>query len=155
MSYHPHDLTLLEIGLKTIYPPGSKLTSTAILRVKPRGQNHYSLFYCSKVVTETFENGMMKKILVGASEITDNNHALVSALKEISRLNNERILSNFTNRGKEVFHLIVKGLKNKEIAAALFISFKTVKIHRSHLIRKANVKNSQQLAAFAIESGEY
>ena len=110
----------------------------------------------STVVTEIFEDLTVKKMVVAAAEITkieNPNHDLASALREINRLNHERILNSFTKRENEILLLIAKGMKSKEIAQLLFISPETVKRHRNSLIRKAGVKNSVGLVAFAIESG--
>jgi DNA-binding CsgD family transcriptional regulator len=153
---HPDDMALLGMGLKKIYPIGSKLTSTVMLRLKPWGNSQYNWFYCSTVVTETFEDRTMKKIVVAAAEIAkigNPKHDLASALTEISRLNHERILTSFTKREKEILHLIAKGMKSIDISKQLFISPETVKRHRNSMIRKAGVKNSVELVALAIESG--
>jgi len=110
----------------------------------------------STVVTEIFEDLTVKKMVVAAAEITkigNPNHDLASALREINRLNHERILNSFTKRENEILLLIAKGMKSKDIAQLLFISPETVKRHRNSLIRKAGVKNSVGLVAFAIESG--
>jgi len=153
---HPSDLTLLELGLKTIYPIGSKLTSKTVLQIRPRGKQDYSVFYCSKVVMETFEDGSVKKMLVGALEIDDIIYPdlkLVLAMKEIGRLKNGILVDSFTKREKEVLHFIVEGNSAKDIARLLFISFETVKKHRYNLMQKANVKNTAELVALAIKCG--
>src|SRR5665648_65926 len=120
---HPSDLTLLELGLKTIYPIGSKLTSKTVLQIRPRGKQDYSVFYCSKV------------------------------MMEIGRLKNGILVDSFTKREKEVLHFIVEGNSAKDIARLLFISFETVKKHRYNLMQKANVKNTAELVALAIKCG--
>ncbi|MDA8231435.1 MAG: response regulator transcription factor [Magnetospirillum sp.] len=58
-----------------------------------------------------------------------------------------------TNREQEVLRMIASGLKNKEIAEALRISLKTVETHRTKLMRKLNLHNSAELAAYAIRRG--
>lgn len=45
-------------------------------------------------------------------------------------------LSKLTEREKEVMKLAVKGLSNKEIAAYLGISHRTVEIHKSKIMQK-------------------
>jgi len=81
------------------------------------------------------------------------NNQLVYAMKEIARLKHELHLSKFTPREKEILALIAKSYKDKEIAATLFTSTTTAKKHRSNLISKAEVKNSAELVAFAVECG--
>ena len=50
-----------------------------------------------------------------------------------------------TNREREIFVLIKKGLTSKECAAALGISVRTVEVHRANLIQKYRVKNIVEL----------
>ena len=59
----------------------------------------------------------------------------------------------FTNREREVLQLIAVGHTNKEIAAKLGISAKTVEKHRGSLMRKLNVHDAVSLARYAIRSG--
>ena len=54
----------------------------------------------------------------------------------------EDILSN---KETEVLGLISKGLTNKEIAAQLFVSFRTIETHRANILKKLEVKNTAEL----------
>ncbi|MBT8331327.1 MAG: response regulator transcription factor [Deltaproteobacteria bacterium] len=56
-------------------------------------------------------------------------------------------------REREVLKLIAEGYKNKEIAADLFISLKTVEKHRANLMKKLDLHNAAALTSFAIEQG--
>jgi DNA-binding NarL/FixJ family response regulator len=58
-----------------------------------------------------------------------------------------------TRREKEILVLIVDGLSNKEIAAKLNLSVRTVENHRNHLLQKFDVKNTAGLVKIAIEEG--
>ncbi len=53
-----------------------------------------------------------------------------------------------TPRQNDIAKLIVKGFTNKEIADQLSVSIYTVKNHKQMLFRKANVKNSLELANY-------
>jgi DNA-binding NarL/FixJ family response regulator len=44
-------------------------------------------------------------------------------------------------------------MTNNEIANKLFISPKTVEVHKSNIFRKTDVKNSAQLVIYAIKRG--
>ncbi|MCD4721873.1 MAG: LuxR C-terminal-related transcriptional regulator [Desulfobacula sp.] len=55
-------------------------------------------------------------------------------LREKIKLQNR--LQSLTPREREVFALVVQGKPNKLIGAELFISEKTVKIHRARVIEK-------------------
>lgn len=56
-----------------------------------------------------------------------------------------------TEREREVLVLIAKGLRNKEIADALFISERTVKFHANALYQKLNVTSRTEAVSFALQ----
>ena len=56
----------------------------------------------------------------------------------------------FTEREREVLHLLVSGCSNKEIATSLEIEERTVKMHIASLMRKAGVTNRIALSVHAL-----
>jgi DNA-binding NarL/FixJ family response regulator len=58
-----------------------------------------------------------------------------------------------TPREMEVLQLIAEGDANKQIAAELDISIKTVEKHRSHLMNKLDIHDTAGLTRYAIETG--
>jgi DNA-binding NarL/FixJ family response regulator len=65
----------------------------------------------------------------------------------------ERRLEGVTEREREVLTLIGRGLSNKEIADALFISAATAKAHVARLLTKLGARDRVQLVITAYESG--
>lgn len=63
------------------------------------------------------------------------------------------VLDSLTKREREILKLIAEGYKNREVAAYLFISLKTVEKHRANLMKKLDIHNASALTAFAIEKG--
>jgi two-component system, NarL family, nitrate/nitrite response regulator NarL len=57
-----------------------------------------------------------------------------------------------TPREGQLIHLLSKGMKNKEIAAALLITEGTVKVYLSRLFRKLQVKDRFELTLFALKN---
>lgn len=55
---------------------------------------------------------------------------------------------NFTQREKEVLHLLIKGLSNLKIAEELYLSPKTVEKYVSNLLKKTNSTNRTELVSF-------
>lgn len=55
-----------------------------------------------------------------------------------------------SSRETEVLALIAKGMGNREIAEALFVSEKTVKTHVANILQKLNVKSRTQAALYAM-----
>jgi DNA-binding NarL/FixJ family response regulator len=56
-------------------------------------------------------------------------------------------------REMEVLNLIAGGNSNREIAANLFISIRTVEAHRATILSKLNIRNTADLVRYAIEKG--
>jgi DNA-binding NarL/FixJ family response regulator len=61
--------------------------------------------------------------------------------------------NELTERELEILVNVCNGLTNNEIADKLFISPKTVEVHKSNIFRKTDVKNSAQLVIYAIKRG--
>jgi FixJ family two-component response regulator len=58
-------------------------------------------------------------------------------------------LAALTEREREIMALIVAGLTSKEIAKRLAISYRTVEIHRAHVMQKTGASNLIELARIA------
>ena len=56
---------------------------------------------------------------------------------------------SLTAREKEVFELITDGLSNRDIADRLYISVRTVEVHRSNIIQKLQLRNTVELINYA------
>lgn len=83
----------------------------------------------------------------------------VSRGREVRALDERRALfrrrvDSLTPREREVFEQVIAGLLNKQIAAKLCISEKTVKVHRGRVMRKMSVRSLAELVRVAQE-GEF
>jgi DNA-binding NarL/FixJ family response regulator len=58
-----------------------------------------------------------------------------------------------TGREREILQRIARGAKNKEIAADLSISPRTVEFHRSNIMRKLGLGSQQELFRYCIRAG--
>jgi PAS domain S-box-containing protein len=80
------------------------------------------------------------EIIAGAVDIHEQAQIRIArhadAVEKIARL---------TARETEVMSLVVKGMLNKQIADALGISEKTVKVHRGHVMKKVEVRSVTDL----------
>ncbi len=56
---------------------------------------------------------------------------------------------DLTEREREILELVASGMSNKEIAAKLFLSEKTVKHHMTNILQKLHVSNRVQAALLA------
>ena len=61
--------------------------------------------------------------------------------------------TGLTARQRQILQLVAEGRQNKEIAATLSISAKTVEFHRARLMAKLNVSSVAELTRIAIQEG--
>ena len=61
--------------------------------------------------------------------------------------------TGLTNREREIVKLLPEGLTNKEMAETLFVADNTVKVHVKNILEKLQLRNRQQLAAYAVQEG--
>lgn len=61
--------------------------------------------------------------------------------------------ARLTSRESEVLQLVAEGSANKQVAAELGISIKTVEKHRQHLMDKLNIHDTAGLTRYAIAAG--
>ena len=61
--------------------------------------------------------------------------------------------ARLTSRESEVLQLVAEGSANKQVAAHLGISIKTVEKHRQHLMDKLNIHDTAGLTRYAISAG--
>jgi DNA-binding NarL/FixJ family response regulator len=65
----------------------------------------------------------------------------------------KKITPGLTSREIEILQLIAEGLANKQAAAELGISIKTVEKHRQHLMSKLDIHDTAGLTRYAINAG--
>ena len=63
------------------------------------------------------------------------------------------VFSLLSRKEREVLQLIAEGHKSNEIAKKLYISVRTVDVHRVNLKKKLNINNVAELTKFAISEG--
>jgi two-component system NarL family response regulator len=70
-----------------------------------------------------------------------------------SSIPDEESLDRLTERQIEVLQRIVQGQTNQEIAAALYITERTVKYHITEILQKLHLRNRAQMVAYALRTG--
>ncbi len=63
------------------------------------------------------------------------------------------VYETLTTREREVLHLAAEGRTNAEIADRLFISPRTVEVHRGNLMRKLGLQTQTDLIRYALQKG--
>jgi DNA-binding NarL/FixJ family response regulator len=57
-----------------------------------------------------------------------------------------------TGREQEIIQLLAEGKSNKEVAALLGLSVKTVETHRSNIMRKLGLRGLSELIRYALRN---
>jgi len=60
---------------------------------------------------------------------------------------------DISGRELEVMQLVCEGATNREIAERLIVSEHTIKVHLRNILNKLNLRNRQQVAAYAVQEG--
>ena len=68
-------------------------------------------------------------------------------------LPDQQILSELSDRDREILHLLGRGFTNAEIAQSLFLTEGTVKNYVSNILSKLGVTDRTQAALFAVRAG--
>jgi DNA-binding NarL/FixJ family response regulator len=66
---------------------------------------------------------------------------------------NHKPALRITPRQREILKMVAMGHTNREIAASLDISVRTVEVHRFNLMRRLSVRNVAQLLRQALQRG--
>jgi DNA-binding NarL/FixJ family response regulator len=111
--------------------------------------------YCIKDASRQELMVAIDSVLQGKSYISPgiSDQVIEGYLDGRKTLKEESDWDTVTQREKEVLKLLAEGYTNKDIAAFLHISVKTVEKHRSNLIRKLDLHNVAQLTTYAIQKG--
>ncbi|MGH9906856.1 MAG: response regulator transcription factor, partial [Pyrinomonadaceae bacterium] len=62
-------------------------------------------------------------------------------------------IANLTDREAEVLRLIAWGYSNKEIAARLELSVKTVEVHKANAMKKLGMRSRIDIVRFSVLQG--
>ena len=108
--------------------------------VKTSGKNEFENAINTIMEGESyFSAELLRQIIVNGNGATN---ADSSQLKD----------SAFTEREMDVLSLLCKGYSVPEVADKLFLSSKTVEVHRSTLLKKTKTKNTINLVLYALRN---
>ena len=157
------DLMMPEIGgLEVARQVSQRVPQTRIMVLSMQANEAY--------VLEALRNGAAGYCLkdTSATELIEAVRAVASGQRYLSSTLSERAIDAYvlraqaanvdsydtlTNREREVLHLLAEGKSNTEVAERLFISARTVEVHRANLMHKLHLKNQTDIIRYAIRRG--
>jgi DNA-binding NarL/FixJ family response regulator len=118
-------------------------------------------------------NGLLPAIRAGVSGCLSANMSAEEFVQSLNVVRSSRVLvlsqdlaynalaeegvaeedPSMSDREREVVGLIAQGASNREIAEALIVSEHTVKVHLRNILSKLDLRNRQQVAAYAVREG--
>lgn len=165
ISNNQYDVIILDLCLP-------KIDGLTILRkLKNENKNLPIIILSShneeKIIMQTLDNGA-KGYLLKNSEPEDLIKAVLTVKRGDKYYSNDvaqiiigakeiqtkqiNFLDHLTKREKEILQLIVKGIKNKDIASKLGVSTRTIEHHRINIRTKLNIETTSGLIKFVLEN---
>ncbi len=159
------DLAIIDIGLKGA--DGLELTKSLHKRSPRLAVLILSIYdeaiYAERALKAGARGYIMKKeaneellnavrrVLAGKVYLSENFSSLLLE-KIVGRDTGAKTLlvENLTDREMEVLRLVGMGRKNQEMASMLGLSHKTIQVYKEKIKKKLNLKNSSELAHYAI-----
>ncbi len=88
--------------------------------------------------------------IIGGDFVVSTN--FIRQLKRNGAIIEEKLGTILSERETDILNLVSKGNTNKEIGEELFISENTVKAHLKNILTKLDLRNRQQLIAYALRN---
>jgi|TARA_R110002049_G_scaffold116259_1_gene268700 PAS domain S-box-containing protein len=107
-------------------------------------------FQNAVLVAPLFDEGGELEYFLGSQVEIDGDSA---SLAKPRRMRAVAIVKDLSKRQREVLQFIAKGLLNKQIAHKLGLSERTIKMHRSILMKRLNVPSAADMVRLAVEAG--
>ncbi|GAB5488131.1 MAG: hypothetical protein Pars2KO_17010 [Parasphingorhabdus sp.] len=95
------------------------------------------------------DDGELEYFLGSQVEIDSDAPSLAKA----RRIRAVEIVKDLSKRQREVLQYIAQGMLNKQIAYELDLSERTIKMHRSILMKRLNVPSAADMVRLAVEAG--
>lgn len=104
------------------------------------------------LLKDTDPGEILKAIrMVSTGEALISPTAAAKLMQEFAQSDTDPTVERLTEREVEVLRLIAHGLSNRDIAAELVLSEKTVKTHVSNILAKLHVVDRTQAALYAVK----
>lgn len=164
LETHKPDLLLMDIsmplmdGIEATRKAIEKQPGVKVLTLSSFGDEQYYFNMIEAgakgfVVKNAGFAELEKAILtIAAGESWFSSELLQKVILSFSNKAPKEALVEFSEREIEIIRYICEGLTNEQIAEKVFLSFDTVKWHRSNILSKTGASNTAALVMFAIKN---
>lgn len=114
------------------------------------GASGYILKSCDEKEMKEAINAILGDEIYYSKEVAQT--VMNNLAKKKPKNSGDALPTPLTPREKEIYRLILEEDSNQEIADKLFISVRTVEVHKRNLLEKTGAKNSTGLVLYAIKN---
>lgn len=154
--YHPDDFYIFSERNDFFHKPENRgKTYSTIYRIRHK-KGHYIWLYFHSYVARYDEGGSplhVCGIMLNMTHFIHDTDLLEKFLRENARKRNKGLIDMLTRREKEVLAEVGKGYSNKQIAAHLVLSVRTVETHRKNIQKKLKISNKSNIIGLAVSLG--
>jgi DNA-binding NarL/FixJ family response regulator len=150
-------------GLEAIRSAAAQFPDTRIVVLSMHAEEAYlqealaagALGYLLKGSDRSELESALRSVMAGVPYLTPAiSHSIVAALGgKRSAGGASAPLASLTPRQQQVLKLVAEGLSNKQTAARLHLSAKSVEAHRSAIMQRLKIRDVAGLVRFAIKTG--
>ncbi|AZG36315.1 MULTISPECIES: response regulator transcription factor [Shewanella] len=131
---------------------GQELQQTLVKGKSPLGIIFLTGHGDLPMAVQAFRQGacdFFQKPVKGIELVSAIEKALATSKYTFEAMQLRQRYSTLTERENQVLHLLIDGKTNKKMADILFVSLRTIEVHRSKIIKKLQVRNAAELAKFS------
>lgn len=132
-----------------------------VQRLLKESQSPLSIIYLTghgdvPMAVEALKEGacdFLQKPVDGEILVQAIDRGLEQSATRAEQLNVQRKIDSLTKRERDVAQLLLKGMKNQEMAEALCVSLRTIEVHRANLMKKLDASNVATLIRYVGSMG--
>ena len=113
------------------------------------GASGYLLKNCDEAELKNAIESVMSDDIYYSKEVAQT--VMNNLARKKTKTTSDSLPTPLTTREKEVYRLIMEEHSNQEIADKLFISIRTVEVHKRNLLEKTGAKNTTGLVLYAVK----
>lgn len=103
------------------------------------------------------KDGDADELIIAITTVVQNKKYLSKDINQeflaVLKSGEDIVKSHLSSREKEVLQLIAEGNSSKKIGEILFLSSKTIDVHRNNIMRKIDLHTIPELTKYAIQKG--